>query len=417
MILIVCIPNPIANKTNSHFRGRMEIMASAIRDFSDVEVKVATSADQWTAMRESNVQKTFIHLGDSYGGPELGGWNWNEWGRLSEDDDSYKLWLRDIHNCWESLSLCGNPTALEFPFPDKFGHYSSMTFRHPKYREFAETRNPRFDADRLRSLYETVLSRFEEHRIYSNTDKTVRDFYDPWAMAVKNGYTGVCLGDSHGLSSWRPGYALIYRKGETLFGAIRRGFGNIIRDTFKEDVGKIKKYVFNYGNIDLRHHICRFSDVEKTVDSLISGYEQQIRLLKSNEVTVVSPFPINDDNRIISKSVMFSPKVLNDKGKEVNGTPKPFSGTWEQRTFAQRYMADRISEMCRLNGWECLKWPPHFTDKYGRFNPEVMESGNPGAVSGRGIHLSPQFYYWDVFNNRVNDYAFTHTQTVEDFFA
>lgn len=404
--IIVCVPNPIANKWNSHFRGRMEIMALAMRDFSDWDVEVTTSANQWEFMQDPSVERTLIHLGDSYGGPEIGGWNWNEYGRASEDPETYKFWLLGVNMCWQSLRKCNNPVAFEHPFPEKFKHRASTTLRKPEWQGTVTL-----------ELFEAACKRLEDHRIYSESDSTARDFYDPWMdSVVKGGYTGVALGDSHSLASWRPGYALIYRKGETLHGAIKRGFKSIIEDTFKDNASKIKKGVFNYGNIDIRHHVCRF-EVNKAIEDLVEGYVDSIQKCNLQEVTIAQPFPINDDKRTISLSVMFAPKVMNAKGRMVTGQLMPFSGSWAERDYAHRYMSALIKDACRINGWDFLKWPDRFTDKSGKFNPEVMESGRPGATTGRGIHLSPEFYYWDIRNNRKNDYSSLNTQTVENFFS
>jgi hypothetical protein len=405
--IIVCVPNPIANKWNSHFRGRMEIMAAAMRDFGFGDVEVTTSANQWDLMQDQSIHQTLIHLGDSYGGPEIGGWNWNEYGRASEDPETYKWWLHGVNQCWESIAKCKNPTALEFPFPDKFKNRASTTLRKPEWQG-----TPTLE------LFEAACKRLEDHSIYSEADSAAREFYDPWVdSVVKGGYDGFVLGDSHGLSCWRPGHALIYRKGETLHGATKRGFKAIVESVFKGAAKRFNRGIFNYGNIDLRHHICRFPDVEKTIDDLVNNYIAQILGMELNEVTIAQPFPINDDSRTISLSVMFAPKITNAKGKQVNGPLQPFSGTWAQRDYARRYMSDKLEDRCRLRGWNYLKWPDGFTDHKGCFNPEVMESGRPGATKGRGIHLSPEFYFWDIRNNRQNDYSSLTSHNVENFFS
>lgn len=404
--IIVCIPNPIANKTNSHFRGRMEIMAKAMEFATGEKVVVTTSANQWQMMTSGSTTKTYLHLGDSYGGPEIGGWNWNEYGRMSEDPATYEGWINDVRRCWQSIRDCPNPVALEFPFPDKFKFMASSTLRRPEWVGTPELK-----------LFEDACSKLERFKIHSDSNK-IREYYSPWKDCVEKGWNQVVLGDSHGLTMWRPGAVQIYRKGETLHGAIKRGFKSIIEDTIGLPIQRVQGHgIFNYGNIDLRHHIPRF-EIEPTVNSLVSKYVEQIELCGFENVTVAAPFPVCSDDRVISKSVMYRPKVLNAKGKEVNGELQPFAGSWELRDRAYRYFEAVLGDSVRRRGWNYHVWPRFFFDQKHQFNPEVMEGGRPGATGGRGIHLSPEFYYWDLFNNKLNEYPHhTESTAMENFFS
>lgn len=400
MNVIVCIPNPIANKMNSHFRGKMEILARAASFATGEEVIVSTSQNQWDLMNSDSVNRTYIHLGDSYGGPEIGGWNWNEYGRMSEDPDTYNGWISDVRRCWNAVLNCKNPEALEFPFPNKFKFMASSTLRRPEWVGTPEL-----------ELFEMACKKLTDFSIIGET----KTYFSPWSKCYELGWNSFVLGDSHSSSVWRPGLIHVYRKGETLHGAIKRGFSSILVDTVGRT--KWKHGVFNYGNIDLRHHVCRFPNTEEVVRKLVDGYESEIIKCNLDEVTVAQLFPNTSDSRVLSKSVMYRQKVLNKKGKEVAGDLTPFSGSLEQRNQAYRYFDEFLRDMCRRNSWKYHEWPEFFKDRLGQFNPVVMEGGNPNSIGGRGIHLSPLFYYWDFQQNRVNQYEQYSQPDMENFFT
>lgn len=404
--IIISIPNQVGKKLSGHFRGRMEIIAKTLEEINQEDVIIPSSEDMVEAIKDPSTRFTYIHLGDSYGG-EVKGYTWNEYGRESKDPEMYQSWLNEQFRIWGSINSARNPIALEFPFPRNFKSQCGWTF---KWDRWANTP--------LKAEFDSAMDKIKAYRIYDPEDpEGPKKFCDVWFESIDNtAWSGFVLGDSHGLSTWRPGYALLYRKGETLHGAIKRGFDNILKERFPGLTSTLRKGIFNYGNIDIRHHICRMPDHQKAVEKLVDGYVEQLHSLRLDEVTIVQPYPINDDVRVISQSVMYRPKIILPNGKEKAGNFQPFSGSWSDRDKACRYMSDLLELACNQNNWKFHKWPAQFKDSKGRFNPEVMEGGRPGAINGRGIHLSPEFYYWDLKANRPNEYSQFDVQAVDDFF-
>jgi len=186
----------------------------------------------------------------------------------------------------------------------------------------------------------------------------------------------VVLGDSHALSMYRPGHHVMRNDGQTLHGALKLGLSSWLPD-------HVENLVVYFGNIDIRHHLARLPDPMQGVRDLVEKYEEQLKELKARgiKIEVVEALPIEDSTRQIPKSGYYK------------GTG--FFGDWDARNELKELFNELVTQMCRANGFKLYRHPEIYKDENGKLRFEVMEQP-------RSVHISPEFYYWDMWNNEPN---------------
>lgn len=191
------------------------------------------------------------------------------------------------------------------------------------------------------------------------------------------GTTSVVLGDSHSLSMYRPGHRVMRNDGQTLHGALKLGLESWLP---KEGLENLVVY---FGNIDIRHHLARLKDPKQGVRDLVEKYEEQLKAIKAKgtKVEVVEALYIEDSSRQIPKSGYYK------------GTG--FYGDWDTRNELKELFNELVTQMCRNNGFKLYRHPDIYKDDNGKLRFEVMEQP-------RSVHISPEFHYWDMWNNEPN---------------
>jgi hypothetical protein len=204
--------------------------------------------------------------------------------------------------------------------------------------------------------------------------------------------TKLVLGDSHSFSAYQPGYMTFRKDGRTLAGVLRKTITKEIDDFMpglKENLTHLTCY---YGNIDIRHHICREENPTQYVDDLVSEYENQIKVLNIKNIEVVLPLPIEDETRKLPKTGWYK------------GTP--FFGSRQERDSIRQYFTDALIEMCNRNNWSVFKWPEQFyTYSPIDFMQTCMEKP-------KSVHLAPVNHRFDYWNKGIKQ----KESTLEDFF-
>ncbi len=176
------------------------------------------------------------------------------------------------------------------------------------------------------------------------------------------------FGDSHSVSVYKPGADISRNDGKTLFGALKEGFSNNI----PEGTNNIISY---FGNIDVRHHLCRQPDPVASTRRLAMDYIKHLESLEIENVTVHSLLPIEFEGRRIPKTGWYK--------------KTPFFGSREDRANLVTIFNNTIMELGTKAGFEVLTWPNHwFSENPETFAKNYMEK--PGSV-----HLSREYYYWD----------------------
>ncbi len=194
----------------------------------------------------------------------------------------------------------------------------------------------------------------------------------------------VVLGDSHSLSAWHEDAGLCRNDGQTLNGAINKGLDAWLQ-SFAEKGSALKKVRFYFGNIDIRHHICRLhpdnnaDQIDAKKDLVIRYFKELQRIgdkYQIDEIEIVAALPIENESRKLPKTGYY-------KGQA-------FWGSWKERTAVVTEFNRVCEGLCvRLEGMTFIKWPKHFVNEQGELDFQYMERP-------QSVHISPEHYMWSI---------------------
>lgn len=184
----------------------------------------------------------------------------------------------------------------------------------------------------------------------------------------------LCFGDSHSFSMYTPGFMTQRHDGLTMHGALKRGLQTYVYPWITD----LRVYL---GNIDIRHHLMRQENPSAAVKSLIQRYENELKSLGIKSIEVIQALPIENESRPLPKTGFYK------------GTA--FAGSWAERTALVKEFNAGVEEMCDRNGWSCYKHPSIYKNSLGELDFEVMEKP-------KSVHLSREYYRWDMINNCKN---------------
>ena len=189
------------------------------------------------------------------------------------------------------------------------------------------------------------------------------------------------IGDSHSHSAYRANSMMLRKDGRTLSGILKKSIRKEIEE-YGYDFNDIDTLTCYWGNIDIRHHLCREADPKATLKDLLVRYEAELQSL-GKPIELVTPVPIEDESRRIPTTGFYK------------GTP--FFGTREQRMELVDIFKDTLNDMVARNpGWSLYSWPDVWYKMDGiEFMSNYMERP-------RSVHLARRFYRWDLVNNVEN---------------
>jgi len=244
------------------------------------------------------------------------------------------------------------------------GKLYSLDIDCPDYGKKLKSRVRSHSSDRFKNLNFDRISKI------CSTAKTIRHK----DLNMK----GLVLGDSHALSAWREDAYLCRNDGQTLNGALTTGF-----DTWLEQYGNINFLRTYFGNIDVRHHVCRLETSSKNqhrlVDDLVLKYIGELKRCQQKysikELEVVELLPIENINRKLPKTGYYK--------------DRPYWGSWKERNEIYLYFNEFLTELCTLNNIKVIRWPEKFINAAGELGFEFMEKP-------RSVHISPQHYMWEI---------------------
>lgn len=190
------------------------------------------------------------------------------------------------------------------------------------------------------------------------------------------------IGDSHSHSAYVANSMMLRKDGRTLNGVLKKTISKEITD-YGYDLTEIDSLTCYWGNIDIRHHLCRETDPTAATRDLLKRYEAELKTL-NKKIELVTPLPIEDESRVIPKSGYFK------------GTP--FFGTREERQDLVKIFKEELHEMAARNGWTVFAWPEYWYEMDG------VEFMKTRLEKPRSVHLARKFYRWDLVNNVLNDY-------------
>jgi len=256
-----------------------------------------------------------------------------------------------------------------------------------KARMFQNFKGDLYSLDIECPMYGTLLKRRIKPwvpQVFKDLDFDKIDEVCSRATTVKQqdlNRTYLVLGDSHSLSAWDIDAKLCRLDGQTLNGAITRGFSTWIDPYGAKELRVLRTY---FGNIDIRHHVCRLNtsknaQINATRD-LVKRYFTELHAIKEKygleKIQVVAAIPIEDESRKLPKTGYY-------KGKA-------FWGSWKERDYVSRAFNTLLEGMCnRLDGYEYIPWPDEFTNNQNQLEFKYMERP-------QSVHISPEHYMWSI---------------------
>jgi len=183
------------------------------------------------------------------------------------------------------------------------------------------------------------------------------------------------LGDSHSVSVFMPGANISRNDGKTLFGILKDGMETYIPEGTEH-------LITYFGNIDIRHHLCRQSNPLDSVKTLVADYFEHLKALNINRIDVVKLLPIEFEGRRIPKTGWYK--------------DSPFAGTQVERTQLMEVFNSEVDRLAEAYGFGVISWPSDWYDTHPElFAKKYMEK--PGSV-----HLSREFYQYSFTTNEKN---------------
>ena len=253
------------------------------------------------------------------------------------------------------------------------GTVYSLWIDHPKYSEMLEPRmKGEIHPDWAKVDWEN-LKRIE------NTAKTIKQ------LTATN---RVVTGDSHAICMYRPGWFVNSVPFKTLHGALSQGLSSFIGS--EHEIAE-----FYFGNIDVRHHLCRRPRPEESTRNLANRYYEQLSQLDLAKVYAYELLPIENESRALPKTGYYK------------GTP--FYGTWEQRETIRLIFKDEMKKLCAQGSVNFIEWTDYLKNDKGELDFDHMEKP-------KSVHLSRNSYpHWQ--GRKWSGLPENKPATIEDFFA
>ena len=195
--------------------------------------------------------------------------------------------------------------------------------------------------------------------------------------------TKLCFGDSHSFSMYQAGYMTSRNDGLTLFSILRDGVKEKILEKSGINTDDLTHLTFYAGNIDIRHHLCRREDMEKATKVMVIYLADQLSKLNIPNIEISHALPIENESRKLPKTGYYK--------------DTPFYGSWQERTELVKIFNETVDSVCEQHGWKALSWPENILNDKKELSFDAMEKP-------QSVHLSREFYRWDIENNCENNY-------------
>jgi hypothetical protein len=302
-------------------------------------------------------------------------------GDIHHDINSFdSIYVYHGNDWFGSLNLFGGmknygniDNLIRFSKIDKTKKVYSLWIDHPKYSEMLE---PRLNGEIHPDWHKVD---WENLKYIENNAITVRE------IEIVN---RAVAGDSHAICMYRPGWFVNSVPFKTLHGALKEGL-----QTFIEPHHEIAEFYF--GNIDVRHHLCRQPDPEAATRDLANRYYTQLSQLDLAKVYAYELLPIEHESRVLPKTGYYK------------GTP--FYGSWEDRNRCRLIFKDEMRKLCARGSVNFIEWVDPLLNDRGELDFECMEKP-------KSVHLSRNSYpHWQ--GRKWSGLSENKPATLEDFFT
>ena len=302
-------------------------------------------------------------------------------GDIHHDINSFdSIYVYHGNDWFGSLNLFGGmknygniDNLIRFSKIDKTKKVYSLWIDHPKYSEMLE---PRLNGEIHPDWHKVD---WENLKYIENNAITIRE------IEIVN---RAVAGDSHAICMYRPGWFVNSVPFKTLHGALREGL-----QTFIQPHHEIAEFYF--GNIDVRHHLCRQPDPEMATRDLANRYYTQLSQLDLAKVYAYELLPIEHESRVLPKTGYY-------KGTQ-------FYGSWEDRNRCRLIFKDEMRKLCSRGSVNFIEWVDPLLNDRGELDFECMEKP-------KSVHLSRNSYpHWQ--GRKWSGLSENKPATLEDFFT
>ena len=253
------------------------------------------------------------------------------------------------------------------------GPIYSLWIDHPKYSEMLK---PRMTGEIHPDWHKVD---WDNLKIIEDTAITIREI---------ESVNRVVAGDSHAICMYRPGWFVNSVPFKTLHGALKEGLQSFIKP--HHEIAE-----FYFGNIDIRHHLCRQPDPEAATRDLANRYYTQLSQLDLAKVYAYELLPIEHESRVLPKTGYYK------------GTP--FYGSWEDRNRCRLIFKDEMRKLCARGSVNFIEWVDPLLNDRGELDFECMEKP-------KSVHLSRNSYpHWQ--GRKWSGLSENKPATLEDFFT
>lgn len=334
--LVACPFNVMSKSMDSHRAAQGVIYADQLNDAGhsvDVCMSGFLYKENW-----NEYDKLYVYHGNDWGG------SLNLFGGLKN--------YSGIYNFVNFSQFKGEVVSLVIDMPDYYGIMKEKLDKaKDKGQEYNEEWN-NIDWDNLKRICDTA---------------TVIDPND------LQKHRRIAIGDSHAICMYRRGWQNISIPFKTLHGALKEGLLNFVPSGSYTDIE------FYFGNIDIRHHLCRQDNPEEATKILVGKYIEQARGVADHfnaTVTLYEPLPIENPSRQI-------PKTGWHKGA-------PFCGDWASRNFIRKLFREEIRKH-QTAEVKLYEWVGEMINNQGELDFEYMEKP-------QSVHLSRRWYpHWQGY--------------------
>jgi len=302
-------------------------------------------------------------------------------GNIHDDINSFdSIYVYHGNDWFGSLNLFGGmknygniDNLIRFSKIEKTKKVYSLWIDHPKYSEMLE---PRLNGEIHPDWHKVD---WENLKYIENNAITIRE------IEIVN---RAVAGDSHAICMYRPGWFVNSVPFKTLHGALKEGL-----QTFIQPHHEIAEFYF--GNIDVRHHLCRQPDPEMATRDLANRYYTQLSQLDLAKVYAYELLPIEHESRVLPKTGYYK------------GTP--FYGSWEDRNRCRLIFKDEMRKLCAQGSVHFIEWVDPLLNDRGELDFECMEKP-------KSVHLSRNSYpHWQ--GRKWSGLSENKPATLEDFFT
>lgn len=212
-----------------------------------------------------------------------------------------------------------------------------------------------------------------------------RDEWTRQAEGIHHIHRKLTMGDSHAPSVYKPKSLVLRKDGRTLAGVLKKGLRKEAIDA-GFDWDQVDEVTCYYGNIDIRHHVCRqgptIADTLSYVKQLVHAYGMELQKYPEKKFELCYLLPVEDESRKLPATGYYE--------------KTPFYGARYARQEAVKCFNDELYNLSIRYGYKLHKWPVDWYQMDGiEFMEEYMERP-------RSVHLARKHYRWDLVADMPN---------------